>query len=419
MLQTQRSTLSLGLAAGCAAALALPHDAPAADAPAPHGPVAFEAMLARFDRMPAGPERDRLALEIDAVAGQRYATVSRLYWYTDLAAARTAARALERPILALRMLGRLDQDLSCANSRFFRTTLYANADVSKFLRENFVLHWSSERPVPRVTIDFGDGRKLERTTTGNSAHYVLDEAGRVLDVLPGLYAPAVFRGELTRSVRLAYHVRKLGDAHRARALAEHHRRELEAAAQRLQSVAGTQYRRGTGRLLGRDELDAPAVARAQRSTMSKMMVEAPDLAKIGIDAGSISPADVSSWAVIGQKVWGLFAQAGSRRPAVLDAQSRALVAHVHNAGPVKASPAELDAMIAQLEQSIVADTALNELRLRPQIHGLLARAERLGFDQINEWIYASVFQTPRSDAWLGLLPRTDVTGLPGDGVVMR
>ena len=39
-------------------------------------------------------------------------------------------------------------------------------------------------------------------------------------------------------------------------------------------------------------------------------------------------------------------------------------------------------------------------------------------DEINAWIYADVFQTPRSDAWLGLLPRTDFTGLPGDGVVM-
>jgi hypothetical protein len=313
------------------------------------------------------------------------------------------------------MLGRLDQDLSCANSRFFRTTLYANAEVGKLLRENFVLYWSSERPVPRVTIDYGDGRKLERTTTGNSAHYVLDDAGRVIDVLPGLYAPAVFQAELTKSARLAYRVRKLGDAQRARALADHHRRELEEAAARLQSVAGTAFLRGRGRLLGRDELGAPAVERAQRATMSKMRVEVPDLAKIGIDAGAISPSDLSSWAVIGQQVWGIFA---ANAPAVLDARSRALVAQVHDAGPVKASPAELDAMLARLEQSIVADTALNELRLRPQIHDMLARSERLGFEKINEWIYSAVFQPPKSDAWLGLLPRTDFTGLPGDGVVM-
>ena len=105
------------------------------------------------------------------------------------------------------MLGRLDEDLSCANSRLFRATLYANQDVSRFLRERFVLYWSSERPVPRVTIDYGDGRRLERTTTGNSAHYVLDEDGNVLDVLPGLYAPTAFRRELEGSLALAARVR--------------------------------------------------------------------------------------------------------------------------------------------------------------------------------------------------------------------
>ncbi len=56
-----------------------------------------------------------------------------------------------------------------------------------------MLHWQSVRPVPRVTIDFGDGRKLERTLTGNSAHYVLASDGTPLDVLPGLYSPLAFQ----------------------------------------------------------------------------------------------------------------------------------------------------------------------------------------------------------------------------------
>jgi hypothetical protein len=43
-----------------------------------------------------------------------------------------------------------------------------------------------------VTIDFGDGRKLEQTLTGNSIHYVLDSDGRPIDAIPGLYSPQVF-----------------------------------------------------------------------------------------------------------------------------------------------------------------------------------------------------------------------------------
>ncbi|HSK05458.1 MAG TPA: hypothetical protein VK932_29620, partial [Kofleriaceae bacterium] len=450
MSRLPRSPLSLGLAAGCVAAIALPQDVPARAKAPPHAaaaiadgersPLAMGAMLARWDRMPASPERDRLALAIDAAAGQRHATVSRLFWYTDLAAARRAASALDRPILSLRMLGRLDEDLSCANSRFFRTTLYANAEVGKLLREGFVLHWSTERPVPRVTIDYGDGRKLERTTTGNSAHYVLDAAGRVVDVLPGLYAPAVFRAELEKSAGLARRVRKLDHAAYARAVAGHHHVEAEAAETRFASVVGTQYLRGLrgfgglGRLLGRDEVDASAVARAQRSTITKMVVEVPELVELGEIKASISRSDVEAWAVVGQKLWGIYTastaapapNAPARRPigappappapVVLDAPSRALVAQVHNAGPVKATPAELAEVIARLEQSIVADTALNELRLRPQIRGVLAAGEVLDFERLNAWIYAAVFETRKDDAWLGLLPRTDFTGLPGDGV---
>jgi hypothetical protein len=439
-------TMSLGVAAGCAAALALPPAAPAAKASAPppaplaegsqlvalrrQGPAALDALLARWDRMEPGPQRDRLTLAIDAVAAQRYATVSRLFWYTDLAAAQEAARTLDRPILALRMLGRLDEDLSCANSRFFRTTLYANTDVSRFLRDNFVLYWSSERAVPRVTIDFGDGRKLVRTTTGNSAHYVLDAAGNVLDVLPGLYAPAVFKAELAKSAQLAKRVRRLGAVQRTLALADHHRRELEATAERFTHLAGTQFLRGKGRLLGANEVDASALNRAQRATMSKMIVEMPDLGKIGITADGIAPDDVTTWATVGQKAWGIFGPATQERRAprqpeprmpalVLDAQSRALVAAVHNAGPVASPPAETAEMLARLEQHVLADTALNEFQLRQQIRGALAYQELRSFEELNAWIYANVFHTPKADAWLGLLPRTDFTGLPGDGVVMR
>src|SRR5262249_28327120 len=159
-----------------------------------------------------------------------------------------------------------------------------------------------------------------------------------------------------KSARLAYRVRALRGPARARAIAEHHRRELEATSARLAAVAGTPFLRARGRLLGRDELDAPAVAPAPPATMTKIMGEAPELGTVGIDAGSIPRGDVAAWAVIGQKVWSIFA---AKSPVLLDARSRALVAQVHNAGPVKSTPAEVEAMIARLEQGILADTALN------------------------------------------------------------
>jgi hypothetical protein len=421
------------------------------------GPAGLDELLARYDRASAA-DRDALADDIDAVAAQRYATVSRLYWFTELDRAEAEAQRLHRPILALRMLGDLRNDLSCANSRLFRATLYANTEVSAFLRSHFVLYWSSERAVPTVTIDYGDGRKLVRTTTGNSAHYVLDEDGHVLDVLPGLYAPAVFQKELTVSLALADQVRGKTDAERVRATVAYHRAAIEATAHDFKRAKDALYISGGHFLLDREGLTS-AIQRAQTATMSKIAIEAPDLVRIGAMAPSMVPGDEAAWAAIGQRVWGIrtpepldepVRQHGEEQAAytaelrarsehrphpqpdpgapavpppasiVLDAASRALVARLHNAGLADraATPAQLAEVIARLEHHIVADTALNQFTLRGSIRWRIDRGDDADFETLNAWIYDQVFATPRSDAWLGLLPRTDFTGLPGDGVVM-
>jgi hypothetical protein len=129
--------------------------------------------------------------------------IAMLDWFTDLDAAIATARRTRRPILSLRLLGRLDEELSCANSRFFRKLLYPDPQINRVLREQFVLHWESVRPVPIVTIDFGDGRRVVRTLTGNSAHLVLDSRGRPVDVLPGLFDRDTFLRLLAQARRFA------------------------------------------------------------------------------------------------------------------------------------------------------------------------------------------------------------------------
>ena len=145
------------------------------------------------------PAWQRLLTALDGIAGQRDCYASQLFWYTDLEKAKAESKATGKPILSLRLMGNLTDEFSCANSRFFRTTLYANKEVSAALRDRFILHWQSVRPVPKVTIDFGDGRKLERTLTGNSIHYVLDSDGEVIDALPGLYGPKAFLRNLEQA----------------------------------------------------------------------------------------------------------------------------------------------------------------------------------------------------------------------------
>jgi hypothetical protein len=129
--------------------------------------------------------------------------IAQLFWFTDLARATAEAQRARRPILSLRLLGRLDEELSCANSRFFRKLLYPDPAIHALLRDRFVLHWQSLRPVPIVTIDFGDGRRIVKPLTGNSAHLVLDAAGRPVDALPGLFDAATFAQLLGRAHEMA------------------------------------------------------------------------------------------------------------------------------------------------------------------------------------------------------------------------
>jgi len=191
------------------------------------------AHVARHGRTPS-PQLDRLC-------GQKDAHTSMLFWFTDIAAAIDEARRTNRPILSLRLLGRLDEELSCANSRFFRKLLYVSPQIQQLLRDQFILHWESVRPVPKVTIDFGGGRRIEKTLTGNSVHLVLDPRGRPVDALPGLFAPTVFHALLVRARGYARaEPSQLSELHR-RALSEPVAVAPESRAMRASRIAATKH----------------------------------------------------------------------------------------------------------------------------------------------------------------------------------
>src|SRR5260221_6631764 len=68
-------------------------------------------IAARRSGSPADPRWKRIAAALDHVGAQYDNYAGGLYWYTDLAQARQAARDSGKPILSLRLLGRLDEDL--------------------------------------------------------------------------------------------------------------------------------------------------------------------------------------------------------------------------------------------------------------------------------------------------------------------
>jgi hypothetical protein len=366
--------------------------------------------LAVAAREAADPVRaaraDRLRAALDAVAQQHNAHTSLLYWYTDLEAAKAEARRSGKPILSLRLLGKLTDEYSCANSRFFRAVLYSNREVADNLRDTFVLHWSTERPVPIVTVDYGDGRVLKRTMMGNSAHYVLDMNGRPVDVIPGLYGPKKFLQVTAKAAIVAGHVALMSDTDATKRLQEFHQQRLAAnlAAWKddLAKVGG-----GTSNLPPR----VPGDGQLEWRTLPAD--------PIGL-SGRTTDADWTRIAAL--------------RPddAKLDEASKALVRMEKPAGPpaeeamglaVRKSVIETPMLAAtraalQLERDVALDTVRNEYRLHSRIHQWFAAGDRTGdFARLNQRVYAELFLTPASDPWMGLVA-PGYTGLEGAGLAV-
>jgi len=372
------------------------------------------------------PEWQRLTDALDRVSQQRDSYASRLYWHTDLEQAMAAARASGKPILSLRLLGNLTDEFSCANSRFFRSILYANTTVSAFLRENFVLHWKSVRPAPRVTIDFGDGRKIERTLTGNSIHYVLDADGRVLDAIPGLYGPAAFLKALDQALSaFRSSSGKPGEAREA-SLRDYHKAAMESIFAEFRA----DIIRAGARLNPRFftiETDAsappPNALQAAPRAMTKMVAETKTLKSIGIVdpllvlpqsdgvrervLASLRPeSDMTEWV----KIAALRA-VNSR----LDASSIALIRSQYPS--MAPGDAAMSRILQNLEYYLAIDTVRNEF-MHANLHAwLIDGSLSQDVERLNERVYTGFFLTPRSDPWLGLLSPDTYTGLVDGGIV--
>jgi hypothetical protein len=418
-------------------------------------PRLLATLLARYDAHPD----PALLPQIDAVAAQHDAVWSRLYWHTDLASAQEQAKAEHKPILYLRMLGKLTDEYSCANSRFFRTALYANKEVSKLLHEKFVLVWESERPVPVVTIDFGDGRVLKRTITGNSAHYVLDAEGRVVDALPGLFDPATFTAIVTNAGKAAAmnddQARRNYLEAAERALAADWTRDTQtlyapaasvpradatpapinladlgaapvAAAPRA-DVAGERAfakvraeRRVVAQVTGRPAAappaglppaGPPAAAVAARRAEGKMLVEGPLVRAVAPVPGEMLRNAVES---ADEFTWAKLANAYNARPQThLDESSITLI---RSQNP-SAQPEAVTRMVDSFQQAMARDTVRNNYQFRRQVIGWLRESgEPMSLGALNARIYTELFLTPRNDPWLGLVAQDAYSALCDDGL---
>ena len=357
------------------------------------GREGFDALLAAHAGGLAKPDElePKMRLALDIVAGQRDAHASRLFWYTDLEQAKAEAQKLGRPILSLRLLGRLDEEFSCANSRYFRSALYPNREINEVLRDGFVLHWESVRPVPRITIDYGDGRKLERTITGNSAHYVLAPDGQPIDALPGLFGPKPFLRELRAAVELNRQYIAAEDAGARRTvLRNYHSHEL--------AFSLNSWMR---------DLQQVRAAIGQPEALNRVWL-----------ASKTQPEDWKAIALM------------HRTDARLDEASKSLM-RAKNAAPRAADAGRIavskaiveDPMLRamrEFEYSMAEDSVRNHYDLHTQIHEWFVQdvPDTAAVNRLNNRVYAELFLMPSWDPWLGLRPPNAYSALEADGATL-
>jgi hypothetical protein len=307
---------------------------------------------------------------LDRACRQKDCRASRLQWYTDLDEARAIAAREGKRVISLQLLGKLDEELSCANSRFFRVMLYSDPAISQLMREHFVLHWHSVRPVPVITIDVGNGRTIKQTITGNSAHFLLDAEGRVLDVLPGLYSPKAFRAQLELWAQLD-----------ERALRDYHVDRL-AATQKLWE------RYDFERMLER----APNARNAAPIAALKFVVERPLLNAMNLDA-TLRMIEPQQWRFIADQV---------AHEVEFSPESLALMRTKQDLSAEK---------LEALRRTVAVDTIFNEAELHRRIHLWFVRGESVGLTTLRERVYRELFLAPPDDPWMGLDPEAAFAAL--------
>jgi hypothetical protein len=363
------------------------------------------------------PRWQKLNQTLDRLCKQRDCYASRLSWHTDLATAKQAAQASGKPILSLRLLGNLDEELSCANSRFFRITLYSHPEIAQLLRDKYILHWQSVRPVPKITIDFGDGRKIQQTITGNSIHYILDKDGQPIDALPGLYAPQAFQRHLTQGAEFVAKYHQLAVQNRREAIEQYHQTQLTRLhANWKQDLDKLGINVPLPKSLA-SLSNPPTAAEAAPIAVSKMAIESPLISLTRTFARQNEllkrATDDPLWSKLGEL---------HQEDAILAENSRELIRRKQpqlgslNAGDRGKDRDPVPKLVNKFQKLIAIDSIRNEYLLHSQIHQWLLRSPT-DVESLNTRVYDRLFLTPKSDRWLGLMPGDGYTGIDRDGLV--
>jgi hypothetical protein len=252
----------------------------------------------------------------------------------------------------------------------------SHPDVARVINEKFVPVWETIRPVPKVTIEFGDGRVLKRTLAGNTVISVCLPDGRVVDAFPGVYTPKDFLQQVQPALVLA---EKLSRYPGGEDLAQWHRQQVTSVVKE----------------------------ETIRTTLSKTFVESPLLSALGLGrpVGKPRAADgaqglaaltpdpladpKAALAALSARIEDL-----SKQPASAE-QLRAKYAKTPESQ--RPSPEKLGQMAVQM------DSQTNVRLVRPAVHLLLsAYSGPPDAREVRDAIYKQVLHVPVDDPYLGL-----------------
>ena len=243
--------------------------------------------------------------------------------------------------------------------------LFSSNEVADYINAEFEPAWESVRPVPIVTIDFGNGHTIRRTLHGNVATYLCGPDGVVYDVLPGIYAPAVYRQQLAIGKALAKSVHSMSKSERSLRLNDYHTRQATLLAATIPTLQMQAIARTGGGFKGGGGIGGGGFQGAGGFAGGGGFQGNGNFQ--GTGGGIEGPTE--------RVVMGLPPQT---TPGVVPS------------GPLAARP------------ELVLDSQVNELIRRRTIHQKLAQLGPVHPDDIKKWLYKDVLRVDLDDPLLGL-----------------
>ena len=250
--------------------------------------------------------------------------------------------------------------------------MLSDPKVASFINSEFISCWESVRPVPKVTIDFGNGQVLKRTLQGNTVIYLCLPDGRVIDAFPGVYTPNDFLSEIGKSLKL---LRQQKNGVEPEKILAWHKSQITDAIK----------------------------SEKMRTTYSKALVESPLLKALNISPRfeiSSPNQPVNDKAIVVEDTKAAFIAVSrkledvSKQPATVEQLRKTYSSLPKNE---KLSPAKLG------ERAVQIDSRNNLILVRPAVHLLFANYQNLPFpDECRDQIYKEILHVPIDDPYLGL-----------------